>query len=217
MENEEAMSDLEAKRRQQQAQTDDKLTQAYVDALQKAKNYQEVQTAYGQGSGTAAAARIARDTELQRALTDLRGVQAGADASLGMEGFDLGKAYRQALADKTADINKSRAEALFDAAEKEEETLYNTQMQIGKELAKQNDYSVLGRLYGLTQDQIDRIQGTGKYAPVYYGGDDGGSSGTGRKTGMTLADSVDKLIQAGASENTIASYIAGEHMWDRHS
>lgn len=185
MENEEAMSDLEAKRRQQQAQTDDKLTQAYVDALQKAKNYQEVQTAYGQGSGTAAAARIARDTELQKALTDLRGVQAGADASLGMEGFDLGKAYRQALADKTADINKSRAEALFDAAEKEEETLYNTQMQIGQELAKKNDYSVLGKLYGLTQDQIDRIQGTGKYAPRSSGGgdDDGGSTGTPKKKG----------------------------------
>ena len=177
MENEEAMSDLEAKRRQQQAQTDEKLTQAYVDALQKAKNYQEVQTAYGQGSGTAAAASIARDTELQKALTDLRGVQMGADAKLGMEGFDLGKAYRQALADKTADINKNRAEKLFEAAEKEEETLYNTQMQIGQELAKKNDWSVLGKLYGLTQDQIDRIQGTGKYAPVFYGGGEEEGSG----------------------------------------
>lgn len=192
MENEEAMSDLEAKRRQQQAQTDDKLTQAYVDALQKAKNYQEVQTAYGQGSGTAAAARIARDTELQRAMTGLRGVQTGADASLGMEGFDLGKAYRQALADKTADINKSRAEALFDAAEKEEETLYNTQMQIGQELAKQNDWSVLGKLYGLTQDQIDRIQGTGAYAPVYYGGgdDDTGYSSPGKSLEQRRAEAA---------------------------
>jgi hypothetical protein len=172
MENEEAMSDLEAKRQQAQAKTDKDLTQTYVDALQKARNYNEVQNAYGQGSGTAAAARIARDTELQRELTDLRGVQMGADASAGVEGFDLGKAYRQALADKTASINKNRAEALFDAAEKEEETLYNTQMQIGQELAKQNDWSVLGKLYGLTQDQIDRIQGTGAYAPVYYGGGD---------------------------------------------
>ena len=221
MENDEAMSDLEAKRRQTAAQTDQALNQAYVDALQKAKNYNEVQTAYGQGSGTAAAARVARDTELQRALTGLRTGQMGKDAALGMEGFDLGKAYRQALADKTAEINKNRAEKLFEAAEKEEETLYNTQMQIGQELAKQNDYSVLGKLYGLTQDQIDRIQGTGKYAPVvYYGGDDGGGSGGstgGRKTGMTLADSVDKLIQAGASENMIANYIAAENLWDRHS
>lgn len=181
MENEEAMSDLEAKRQQAQMKKDKDLTQAYVDALQKAKNYQEVQNAYGQGSGAAAAARIARDTELQQALTGIRTGQMAADAGLGMEGFDLGKAYRQALEDKTASINKSRAEELFKAAEKEEETLYNTQLQIGQELAKQNDYSVLGKLYGLTQDQIDRIQGTGKYAPVvYYGGGNysGGSGDT---------------------------------------
>ena len=206
MENEEAMSDLEAKRQQKQAQTDEQLTQAYVDALQKAKNYNEVQTAYGQGSGTAAAARIARDTELQRALTDLRGVQAGADASMGMEGFDLSKAYRQALADKTADINKNRAEALFDAAEKEEETLYNTQLQIGQKLAKKNDYSVLGKLYGLTQDQIDRIQGTGRYAPVYYGGGGDGEYGDG-SGGKTIIEKANQLYHSGASANDITRYL----------
>jgi hypothetical protein len=192
MENEEAMSDLEAKRQQAQAKTDRDLTQSYVDALQKAKNYQEVQTAYGQGSGTAAAARIARDTELQKELTDLRMGQLGGDSALGMEGFDLVEAYRQAVADKTAEINKNRAEKLFEAAEKEEETLYNTQMQLGQELADEdNDWSVLGKLYGLTQDQIDRIQGTGKYAPVVYygggGGDEGGGSGPGSDRGVKKA------------------------------
>lgn len=39
---------------------------------------------------------------------------------------------------------------------------------MGNELAKQNDYSVLGKLMGLTQDQIDRLQGTGAYAPVHH-------------------------------------------------
>lgn len=170
MENEEAMSDLAAKQKEGQAKTDQQLTQAYVDALQKAKNYAEVQNAYGQGSGTAAQARIAQDTELQRALTDLRGVQMGADADIGMEGFDLGKTYRQALADKTASINKERAEKLFEAAEQEEENLYKTQLQIGQELAKKGNYSVLGKLYGLTQDQIDRLQGTGKYKKSSGGG-----------------------------------------------
>ena len=110
MENAEKLSDLEAKRRQAAAKTDQDLTKAYVDALQKSKNYSEVQNAYGQGSGTAAAARIARDTELQEALTKIRTGQMEADAGLGMEGYDIGKAYRQALADKTADINKERAE-----------------------------------------------------------------------------------------------------------
>ncbi len=211
MENEEAMSDLAAKQREGQAQTDEKLTQAYVDALKKAKNYAEVQTAYGQGSGTAAQAKIAQDTELQKALTDLRGVQMGADADIGMKGFDLSKTYRQTLADKTASINKERAEKLFEAAEKEEDTLYETQLQIGQELAKKGDYSVLGKLYGLTDAQMAKLK------KKKSSGGGGGSSSRGKKTGMTLADSVDKLIQAGASENTIASYIAGENMWDRHS
>lgn len=185
MEREEAMSDLAAKQAQQQAKTDKDLTQAYVDALQKQKNYAEVQNAYGQGSGTAAAARIAQDTEMQNALTALRAAQMGVDAGFGMEGLGIEKANGEQLYGAQDDINRKRAEALLKAAEQEEANLYDTQLQIGQQLAKQNDWSVLGKLYGLTQDQIDRIQGTGKYAPVYYGGDDDG--GTYRKSGLTPA------------------------------
>jgi hypothetical protein len=181
MEYEEDMSDLAAKQRKEQAKTDRDLTQTYVDALQKMKNYAEVQTAYGQGSGTAAAARIAQDTELQNALTNLRGVQMGRDADIGMEGLDISKDFRDRLYGSQDEINRKRAEELLKAAEQEEENLYNIQQQIGQQLARENNWSILGKLYGLNQDQIDRIQGTGAYAPVYYGGggDDGGSSGSG--------------------------------------
>lgn len=184
MENEEKLSDLEAKRKQEAAKTDKDLTQAYVDALKKAKNYAEVQTAYGQGSGTAAQAKIAQDTELQKALTDLRGVQMGTDADIGMKGFDLGKTYRQTLADKTASINKERAEKLFEAAEKEEDTLYETQLQIGQELAKDGDYSVLGKLYGLTDAQIAALM------PKKSSGGGGSSSGSGLTKKQQMAKEV---------------------------
>ena len=193
MENEEALSDLAAKQRQQQAQTDEKLTQAYVNALQKMKNYAEVQTAYGQGSGTAAAARIAQDTELQKALTDLRGVQMGADAGIGMEGLGIRKDFRDRLYGSQDESSRKRAEELLKAAEKEEENLYNTQLQIGQQLAKENNWSVLGKLYGLTQDQIDRIQGTGAYAPRGGGGDYSGGGGDysgGRSPGRNIAKEV---------------------------
>lgn len=40
----------EQERVQQQKQTDEDLTDAYVNALKGSKNYAEVQTAYGQGS-----------------------------------------------------------------------------------------------------------------------------------------------------------------------
>ena len=174
-----AVSDLMAKQQQREAETDKKLTQSYVDALRKMKNYAEVKNAYGQGSGTAAAARIALDTELQQNLTNLRLGQMDAAAGMGMEGFDIGKDYREKLYGSQDEINKKRAEELLKAAEKEEATLYDTQLQLGQQLAKQNDWSVLGKLYGLTQDQIDRIQGTGAYAPSSGGGGDDGGSGSG--------------------------------------
>ena len=162
------LSDLEAQQAHQRAQTDKNLTQTYVDALRKAKNYAEVQNAYGQGSGAQAQARLAQDTELQKNLTDLRGVQMGADAKAGMDRFGIGQAYRDAIAKANADVELQRAKALFDAAEKEEQTLVGNQEFVGKQYAGQGNYSVLGKLYGLTQDQIDRMQGTGAYAPVYY-------------------------------------------------
>lgn len=174
-----AVSDLMAKQQQREAETDKKLTQSYVDALRKMKNYAEVQNAYGQGSGTAAAARIAQDTELQQNLTNLRLGQMDAAAGMGMEGFGIGRGYREKLYGSQDEINKKRAEELLKAAEKEEATLYDTQLQLGQQLAKQNDWSVLGKLYGLTQDQIDRIQGTGAYAPRSSGGGDDGGSGSG--------------------------------------
>jgi hypothetical protein len=177
MENDKAVSDLEAKRRQQQAETDSKLTDAYVDGLRKLKNYQEVQTAYGQGSGTAAAARIAGDTELQRNLTDLRRLQMEADADAGMQLFDIFDTYRKRMDEETRDINRQRAEALFKAADDNENNLYETQLQIGQELAKDGDYSILGKLYGWTQDQIDRVANAHRSSGG--GGGGGSSSGSG--------------------------------------
>jgi hypothetical protein len=200
----EALSDLQAKRAQQQAETDANLTESYVDALQKMKNYSEVQTAYGQGSGTAAAARTAQDTELQKTLTDLRGVQADADANYGIDIFDTGKTYRENLYDTQKDINQKRAEALLEAAEGEEEKLYNTQLKIGQDLADNNtDYSVLGKLYGLTKDQIDRLQGTGAYATTYsYGEDDSGSGSS-----PTLLEQFNYKYHSGATPDELTRYI----------
>lgn len=208
MEYEEDMSDLAAKQRKEQAKTDRDLTQTYVDALQKMKNYAEVQTAYGQGSGTAAAARIAQDTELQKALTDLRGVQMGRDANIGMEGLGISKDFRDRLYESQDEINRKRAEELLKAAEQEEENLYNTQLQIGQQLARENNWSILGKLYGLNQDQIDRIQGTGAYAPVYYGGGDGGGSGSSSSKRYTKNNIDPNMTKAQSEAEQQRQYLA---------
>lgn len=152
------LSELEAKRRTQQQQTDSSLTGAYVDALRNAMNYQEVQGAYGQGSGTAAQAALARDAALQQKLTELRGVQAAADAASGIADVQAGADYRKGIADSLESTNSERNKALFDAASKEQQKLVDLQQFVGEDLAKKKrDYSMLGKLYGLTDEQIGKL------------------------------------------------------------
>lgn len=182
-ENEEALSDLQAEQRKKQAKTDEDLTQAYVDSLKNSKNYAESQTARGMGSGAFGQAQLAQDLELQDQLTEIRKQQMQTDAGYGIQEFNLGREYRDKAADATDEVNTKRAEELLKAAEQEETSLYETQLTIGQELAEDGDYSVLGKLYGLTQDQIDRLQGTGKYAVGGGGGGYGGGSSSGGSSG----------------------------------
>ena len=97
-------------------------------------------------------------------LTALRGQQVGADAALGMQGFEAEAGYRDALAKARHDTDLERARALYEAAEAEEQNLVEDQLLVGRQRAKKNDYGLLGLLYGLTPDQVDKLQGTGRYA-----------------------------------------------------
>ena len=145
-----ALSDLEAARQQQTAKTDAALTKTYVDALQKARNYAEVQNAYGQGSGTAEQARLARDMGLQQDLTDLRLLQTDAAQKNALNQYGTSLSYRDALARANAANEAERAKGLFDAADQEQQNLEKLQEFIGKEYAKKGNYEILGKLYGLT-------------------------------------------------------------------
>ena len=173
------VSDLEAKQQAAVRETDKNLTNAYVNALRKNQNYQEVQNAYGQGSGASIRARMARETELTDKLTDLRRLQLGKDAGYEVDKVTLADSLGGKIAEAQKTADKKRNEELFSAAEKEEQALVEEQKTIGNLLSKQNNWSVLGKLYGLTQDQIDRLLGTGAYAPVYYGGGGGSGGGSG--------------------------------------
>lgn len=171
----EALSKIDSEQAAETAATDKNLTQTYVNALRGAKNYNEVQAAYGLGSGTLAQARLARALGMIGDLADQRGVQMGTAAKRGQQRFSAGQAYRDAIA-KSVDVNENkRAQALYKAAEAEEQGLIDTQKSVGEALAQQGNYSVLAKLWGLNQDQIDRLQGTGAYAPSYGGGGYGGS------------------------------------------
>lgn len=192
-----AISDLEASQRQQTAKTDAALTQTYVDALQKARNYAEVQSAYGQGSGTAAQARLARDMGLQQDLTDLRLLQTDALQKNALSQYDTSTAYRDAVAKANADIELKRAQGLYSAADQEEQTLAGLQESVGGEYAKQGDYSILGKLYGLTDEQQALLK-------AKYGGGgsyrrSGGSSSAGSE--FTMEALLELLFGSGGSQN----------------
>lgn len=176
----EALSKIEAAQAAEVASTDRNLTQTYINALKRNRNYNEVQNAYGLGSGNLAQARLAQALGLTEDLTDQRGVLADNTAARGQQRFSAGQSFRDALLSSLTANERKRAQALYDAAEEEEQTLIDTQKSVGNALAQQGDYSVLGKLYGLTQDQIDRLQGTGAYAPKEEPTNSGDSGSGGR-------------------------------------
>lgn len=178
---EEAVSDLDAQRQAREKQTDEKLTDAYVASLKGAKNNAEMQGAYGSGSGTAAQGRLARDIDLQDTLTDIRRAQVDAEDAAGVQALELSKGYGQGKADAQHGTDLERAQALYEAAENEEQTLIGNQQFVGEAMAKKGDYSMLGKLYGLTDEQIKKLKpvatssGKKKYSgpPEPSGGGDG--------------------------------------------
>jgi regulator of sigma D len=182
MDYQQALSELQAKQEQSQRQTDAALNDAYVDNLKKALNYQAVQGAYGQGSGTAAQANVAQDTGLLRELTRLRGLQTGTTAAQGLEGAEIGTAYRDAIAKANADNEAKRITELIGAAEKEEATLAEIQELVGQQKAKQGDYTLLAKLYGLTDEQLAKLM------PSSSGGGAGGISPASRLANLSNRD-----------------------------
>lgn len=166
MDHEKAASELEAQRQQQAQQTDEKLTQAYVAGLKGQQNQNEMLGAYGRGSGAGAQGRLASDMQLQDTLTDIRRLQLDQDAKAGLQAVQLGEDRGQKAWEAQSEVDRKRAEALYGAAEQEEQTLIDNQLFVGEQLAKDKDYEMLGLLYGLTPEQIDRLMGRGKYAGV---------------------------------------------------
>ena len=147
-----AASDLEAQRQARERQTDDALTQAYVEGMKNRKDMQEVNAASGAASGTAAQQLLAEDLRLQDTLTEIRKNQLAADTQAGLQGFQLEADRGRDATQLQADNDAARAEALLEAAEAEEQTLVENQEFIGKQAAGRGDYSILAKLYGLPEE-----------------------------------------------------------------
>ena len=178
-----AISDLDTTKQQNQQQTVKNLNTTAVEAQRAQKNYNEVQNAYGLTSGAMAQARLAQDNQLQADLTTLRAAQQTADAGIEQERALLAQQYTSAIAQAQAENDLARAQALYQEAKDADAQLLAKQEAAAQLMAGVGDYSLLGQLYGLTQEQIAKlsIKSTGGYSgqPVaspevstgYYQGD----------------------------------------------
>lgn len=157
----EAMSDLEAQQQKGVRDTDAALNKIYVNALRSSQASREAQNASGQNSGTAVQDAIARQNAMTGELTEARRLQGAKDANLQGQRIDRVRQLQDAIQKAQAAGDEQRAKALYEAAEKEEQKLVDDQLFAGQQYARQGDYSILGKLFGMTPEQIARLNGGG--------------------------------------------------------
>lgn len=174
------VSNIDASMEKQQKATDANLNRTYVESAKAAKNYGEVQNAYGLTSGAMAQARLAQDNQLQADLTALRAAQTDSDAQFERQRNLLAKEYSAAIAKAQADNDYQRAQALYAAAKADEDQLMQMQKDAGNLMAGVGDYSILAKLYGLTDEQLALLK-------AKHGGGGGGGRSYRRSPGGTDA------------------------------
>lgn len=156
---EENTANLDAEQKKAQQQTDANLARTYVEAAKAQKNYNEVHNAYGLTSGAMAQARLAQDNQLQSDMTAIRAAQQNVDAGIERERSVLAKEYASAIRQAQANSDLQRAQALYEAAQAEEERLNTQQENAAKLMAGAGDYARLAALYGLTEEEMKLLMG----------------------------------------------------------
>lgn len=180
---EQGLSDLDRQQQQSQKQADANLSRTYVEAEKARKNYAEVQNAYGLTSGAMAQARLAQDNQQQADMTAIRAAHQEADAEIERQRGLLGREYAAAIAQAQANNDLARAEALYAAAKEEEARLLAQQENAAALMAGVGDYSLYAQLYGLTPEQLAKLQPSrssgrgGSAAPSGYYGGNGANEG----------------------------------------
>lgn len=155
-----AVLDLDAQQKKNQQITDTNLNRTAVEAQKAAVNNAELHNAYGLSSGARAQARLAQENQLQADMTALRAAQQNADADVERQRSLLAQEYASAIRQAQAENDLAKAEALYASAKEEENKLLAKQEAAGKLMAEvTGDYSLLGKLYGLSDEEIAALAG----------------------------------------------------------
>ena len=203
----EAMSDLEAQQQKGVRDTDAALNKIYVNALRSSQASREAQNASGQNSGTAVQDAIARQNAMTGELTEARRLQAVRDAQNQGQRIDKMRALQDAIQKAQAAGDEQRAKALYEAAEKEEQKLVDEQLFAGQQYARQGDYSILGKLFGMTPEQIARLSGGGDdgyHGPNLTAKDRANLAAKNGYGNLTLTPNTDRPTKTGSGTKTPA-------------
>ena len=166
-----ALSDLDAQQQKNQKATDANLNRTAVEAQKAAVNHAELQNAYGLSSGARAQARLAQENQLQADMTAIRTAQQNADADMERQRSLMAQEYASAIRQAQADNDLALAQALYENARQEEANLLARQEAAARDeaarqeaaarlMAEAGDYSRLGALYGLSEEEIAALSGT---------------------------------------------------------
>lgn len=152
-------ADLDAQKEANEKAANSALAQTYVDAQKQQRNYAEVQNAYGLTSGAMAQARLAQNNQLQSDMTTIRATQQEADAQIERQRGILAQQYAQAIAEAQSNNDLSRAQALYEEAQRQDAALLQRQREAAALMAEAGDYSLYQILYGLSDDQMAVLNG----------------------------------------------------------
>lgn len=154
------LENLEQEKAEAQKAEDAALNRTYVEAQKAAKNYEEVQNAYGITSGAMAQARLAQNNQLQSDMTTIRAARQEADAQIERQRSILAKEYAAAITKAQQENDLAKAQALYEAAAAEDAALRKQQEDAAKLLAEEGgDYTLYQQLYGLTDSQMAALTG----------------------------------------------------------
>lgn len=210
------------------------VNQAIADSARAQRSFAETSNAYGLSSGAAAQSALSLQNQSTNNVNNLRAAQQTAQQEISLQRETARTQYEAAIREALAENDYQRAQALYNEAVRVDDSLvsqgqnassailnylgtilgynredvqnqYEQQLAAAEYAAALGDYSLMGQLYGWSQEQIDRLNNSWALQnPVksYSGGSGGGSgggsysggSGGGSGDGTTGAEPVSPAI-----------------------
>lgn len=120
--------------------------------------WNEVQTAQGLTSGARGQARLVMDNRLQADLAAIGRAKDAETAELERKRQAAVRDFAAALEEAQAESDYSRTLALYQLEKEQDSQAAQRQKAMAALLAQAGDYSLYGALYGLTPEQIRRLE-----------------------------------------------------------